>query len=346
MDKFIFISICILLIWGLFPVSPAIASQKDSVKTEKISYGGWNNCIRMTNRTVELIATTDVGPRIIRYGFVGKENEFFEIPSTLGKTDFKEWVPFGGHRLWIAPEEKPKTYFPDSSKISYEIKENTLRLIQPVESYNDVQKEMIITMDPASSHVGIVHQLTYKGNKNINLAPWSITQMEKGGIAIFPQEDYAPHPDSPEGIKLNIDKSFYLPIRTYALWSYTNLKDPRFKITGKYIMLKQDPQNSSPQKIGMSNRKNWGAYTRNGHLFLKKSSYDLSGNYPDAGSSFESYVDGNMLEMETLGPLVTLKPGESITHKEDWYLFDNSAIDGSDESIDIIVKNYETYFQK
>ena len=42
-----------------------------AVKVEKTAYAGWPNCYRITNGEVELIVTTDVGPRVIRYGFVG-----------------------------------------------------------------------------------------------------------------------------------------------------------------------------------------------------------------------------------------------------------------------------------
>jgi hypothetical protein len=38
---------------------------------ENVSYGGWPNCLRIANDEVELIVTTDVGPRVIRYGFIG-----------------------------------------------------------------------------------------------------------------------------------------------------------------------------------------------------------------------------------------------------------------------------------
>ena len=72
-------------------------------KIEKTAYGGWPNCMRMSNGTVELVATTDVGPRVIRFGFVGKDNEFFEDKEQLGKTNADEWLAFGGHRLWLAP---------------------------------------------------------------------------------------------------------------------------------------------------------------------------------------------------------------------------------------------------
>ena len=44
------------------------------VKVEKIEYKGWHNCYRVSNGEVELVVTGDVGPRIIRFGFVGGQN--------------------------------------------------------------------------------------------------------------------------------------------------------------------------------------------------------------------------------------------------------------------------------
>ena len=56
-----------------------------AVKIEKTSYDGWPNCYRITNGDVELIATSDVGPRIMRYSFVGGKNVFVEFKEQLGK---------------------------------------------------------------------------------------------------------------------------------------------------------------------------------------------------------------------------------------------------------------------
>ena len=50
---------------------------------EKVNYGGWPNCIKMTNGKMELIVTTDVGPRVIRLGFVGGQNLMYEAPDEL-----------------------------------------------------------------------------------------------------------------------------------------------------------------------------------------------------------------------------------------------------------------------
>ena len=311
------------------------------IKIERVEFGGWPNCFRMSNGTVELIATTDVGPRIIRYGFVGEENEFFVDKSQLGKTNADEWLAFGGHRLWLAPEAKPRSYHPDSKKVEAKFNrnaKNTLRLIQPIETDNGIQKEMIITMAPTGSHVTVDHKLINHNQWHVDVAPWALTVMAPGGKAIFPQEPYSPHPDIPDYKGQVIDKKFYLPERVLVLWSYTNMADPRWEFLHKYIVLNQDPKATNPQKIGLSNRQNWGAYLNNGHLYVKKNVYQEGATYPDRGCLFEMFTNADMLELESLGPMANLAPnGGFCDHREDWWLFDGVSAESTDESIDASV---------
>ena len=49
-----------------------------AVKIEKVSYQGWPNSYRITNGEVEVIITSDIGPRIMRYAFTGGQNIFKE----------------------------------------------------------------------------------------------------------------------------------------------------------------------------------------------------------------------------------------------------------------------------
>ena len=42
------------------------------LRHETMPYGGWPNCARVANDQIELIATTDVGPRVMRLGWVGR----------------------------------------------------------------------------------------------------------------------------------------------------------------------------------------------------------------------------------------------------------------------------------
>jgi hypothetical protein len=312
----------------------ALAAAEGRIKVEKVAYGGWPNCIRLSNGTVELIATTDVGPRIIRYGFVGQDNEFFEDPQQMGQAKSHEWLAFGGHRLWVAPEAKPRSYFPDSQPIQHQQKGGTLRLIQPVETTNGIQKTIELTLAESGSHVKVVHRLTNHNLWDVELAAWALSVMSPGGKAIFPQEPYSPHPDIPDTPGQVIDKRFYLPVRTLVLWSYTNLHDPRWVFTGKYLILKQDPAATRPLKIGLSNRQNWGAYLREGHLFVKKAAYREGAVYPDHGCNYETFTNAAMLELEGLGPMTRLPPEGSLSYQEDWYLFDGVRAEETDESLD------------
>jgi len=40
-------------------------------------------------------------------------------------------------------------------------------------------------------------------------------------------------------------------------------------------------------------------------------------------ANVQIYTDSDILELETLAPLVTLEPGEDIEHVEEWYLYDH-----------------------
>ena len=85
------------------------------VNIEKTAFQGWPNCYRVSNGTVEFIATTDVGPRIISFGFTGGANLFFVREDFAGQTGGTEWKNYGGHRVWHAPEDKVRTYEPDNA---------------------------------------------------------------------------------------------------------------------------------------------------------------------------------------------------------------------------------------
>ncbi|HEV2690204.1 MAG TPA: hypothetical protein VGV35_16715, partial [Bryobacteraceae bacterium] len=97
-------------------------SATAAVKIEKTQYQGWPNCYRISNGEIELVVTTDVGPRIMRYAFVGGRNIFKEFEDQMGKSGESTWQPRGGHRLWIAPEDAVLSYALDNSTIQAAVK--------------------------------------------------------------------------------------------------------------------------------------------------------------------------------------------------------------------------------
>lgn len=288
---------------------------------EKINYQGWPNSIRRTNARAELILTTDVGPRAIRFAFPGQSNEFHENEDWVGRSGGTEYHSYGGHRLWLAPES-PGTMFPDNRSVAAEETTAGLRLLPPPEAATGIQKEWLVRLFADQARVRIRHRLTNTGRSPVTLAPWAITVMAPGGAGVLPLPPRRPHPGN------------LLPTGRLALWPYTDMSDPRWTWGEKYILLRQDVRADSPQKIGISGTEGWIAYCRGGHLFLKLHAHQPDAEYPDQGSSAEMFTNGNMLELETLGPLLRLDPGKSVDHWEEWFLFDSVPVPARDADVE------------
>jgi hypothetical protein len=278
----------------------------------RVAFGGWANCYRLAKDDLELIITGDVGPRIIRLGFVGQENEFAEFAEDMGQTGGAEWRLYGGHRFWHAPEDKARTYFPDNEPVTITEEGGTARVVQPVEAATGIQKELAITL-AGRGQVNVRHSLRNLGLWPVELAPWALSVMAPGGIGIVPQPTAA-HPDG------------LLPNRTLALWPYTNMTDHRHHWGSRLILLRQDPLAQTPTKLGLSANDGWAAYLRGDHLFIKLFDYVEGATYPDRGCSVEIYTNSHMLELETLGPLQRLEPGGVIEHLEHWFLFSGTDL--------------------
>ncbi|MCR4406361.1 MAG: DUF4380 domain-containing protein [Anaerolineae bacterium] len=287
---------------------------------EKISYGGWPNCYRLSNGEVELVITGDVGPRIIRFGFIGGENEFAEFAEQIGQVGGSEWRIYGGHRLWHAPEDKVRTYYPDNLPVEILAENGVVRTIQPPETTTGIQKEITLLLK-GPNQVEVRHSLRNVGLWPVELAPWALSVMAPGGLGIIPQPTRA-HPDR------------LLPNRTLALWPYTDMADARVHWGSKFILLHQDQKAQTPFKIGLNASDGWMAYLRQGHLFLKTFEYIEGVTYPDHGCSLEMYTNDRMLELETLGPLQRLTPGDTAEHVEHWFLFRDVEAGEDEESIE------------
>lgn len=317
------IATCLL---GALLLIPALATAQPAVKIEKVSYKGWPNCYRMTNGQIELIVTSDVGPRIIRFAFAGDENEFKEYADQMGKTGGREWRIYGGHRLWHAPEAQPRTYAPDNSPIEIGAEGGRIHAIQPVEEMTGIQKEMEIRMAADAPRVEVLHRLRNKNPWAVELAPWALTVLPQGGRVILPMPPRGKHPEA------------LPPTHPLVLWAYTDFRDKRWTLGFKYIVLQQDPKAKSPQKAGAMVPDGWAAYARGGRLFVKKFEVVKDATYADFGSSVETFTNADMIELETLGPLTKLAPGAAVEHTERWWLYKGVKLEGADdEAIDRVV---------
>ncbi len=287
---------------------------------EVVEYGGWKNNLRLTNGSVELIVTLDVGPRVVAYRQPGGFNVMKNYESMMGGTGEAEWQIRGGHRFWLAPEDLTRTYFPDNRPVKWEpLGEHGAKFVPPPETEYGVQKEMQLKLSPTGTRVEVVLKVANTGTASTELAPWGPTVMAPGGVEIIPLPPKAPHPGHPSRAKSPAD---YAPNQELILWPYFDFADPRWTFGTKYVFLKQD-SNLGPTKIGLAHREGWVGYLNSSMLFVKRFDYRAGAVYPDRGTRYQTFSNEEMLEMETVGELVTLAPGHSAELRESWELFGN-----------------------
>lgn len=296
------------------------------MQIDKISYGGWPNCYRLSNGVVELILTSDIGPRVIRFGFVGGQNLFKEFAEQMGGSGEKTWQIRGGHRVWIGPEDRRYTYGLDNAPVEITMLPDGLRATQPTEPETGIQKELEVRLDEAGTRVAVLQRFHNRNNMAVEFAPWAPTVMAPGGVGITGFPPRGTHPE------------MLAPTNPLVMWAYTDWSDPRWIFMKRYLGLRQDPQAVSPQKTGLFNPHTFGAYLLNSELFLKQYQADVQRQYPEYSCSFQTFTNADFLELETFGPLTKLQPEESTDLLEHWTLHRDVLIPSfTDDAVDKVL---------
>jgi hypothetical protein len=299
------------------------------VNIKEISYKGFGKCMEISNGEVDLVVTVETGPRIIRYGFVGERNQFCDdAPLTLD-VNGENWRLMGGHRLWTSPEEYPRTYMPDNKPVEYRKTDRGIIVRQKADPWVQVEKEMEISISERGTRVTVGHKLVNRSAWPVEMAAWALSVMDEGGISIIPVPQHESH--FSDGAKGS---------RVIALWAYSRMDDTRVRWGNKYITLRQDGNVEGNIKFGISNEDGWAAYINKGNMFINKFGYIEGAVYPDKGVSYETFTNDFMLEIESLSPLTMLKPGESLLHEENWYLFKGVDVPENEDEIDEIAGKY------
>lgn len=287
----------------------ALISLDRTMKTEIIPHSGWKRCAVLSNSSLELVVTLDVGPRIISLRNPDGENVFKTYDSQLGGSGESEWMIRGGHRFWIAPEDPVRTYHIDNEPVEHLENPTTGEMVfqSEQEAGASIHKSLAVRLDPDAPCATIRHTARNTGTEPVELAAWALSVMRPGGLEIIPLPPMGEHPRD------------LLPNRHLVLWPYTDLSDPRWHLGRGFITLRQ-AENLPPTKLGLAHREKWIAYITGDSLFIKVLEFEEGAAYPDGGCNFETFTNGEMLEIESLGPLVVLDPGAETTLIERWAL--------------------------
>ena len=267
------------------------------------------SCSKLENSQLSLWITREVGPRILGLRLLGEENLMAVLPDAkIPVIGAEDYFLKGGHRLWYGPENPLTTYITDDRPVEIATITNGLKVTQPVDNPTCIQKSFQVILDENLALVTIDHNLTNQGHDDFKLAPWAITMLRPGGVGILPlQSKY----DDEYGL---------LPNRQLVFWPYTEINSPHLVITDRAVAVRASMTRGA-LKVGLPNTHNWLAYAIDGILFVKRSEYLKGANYLDLGASSQIYCNPDLIELETLGPVTNLKPGDSVEHQEIWQIY-------------------------
>lgn len=292
------------------------------------AYKTFGRVLAIENGDMELYVTLDVGPRIIRYALPGGENFMFEdvnaeiVEQSAAFDDHfypgAYWRTYGGHRIWLTPEAKPDTYYPDNDPCTYTVNGNVITVTPPAQKASQVAERLVLTVPESGTSVVVRAEATNLADHPQTFGVWQISVMCPNGLAVVPQ---------------TLRDTGLLHNRRMSLWPYCEMNDARVYWGKTLFTLRQDPSADRPFKVGTSNERGFAAYLCHNAMFVKRMPFYADVPYPDDGCNFETYTNPQILELESLGKLAPVAPGDTVSSEEIWSLTPNvTAPDASDEA--------------
>lgn len=260
---------------------------------------------------VEVVVAPKLG-RVMQFGFRGEEGVFWENSALEGKElscENKEWINFGGDKTWPAPESdwgkftgrtswRPPSAF-DCLPLDGATNGPDVILTSRVDPHYGLRSVRRIRLNPVLPEMTI--ETTYERiwGEPAPIGIWVITQLKE------PVAAYAVLPELPDQLK-----DFIILSKERA---------PSLRIANGLASLTRD--SAAAYKVGFESSTLIWIGDKHG---LRIDSPRTQAPYPDKGSSAEIYTNPDPLryvELETLGPLAQLKPGDKISHTNRYLLF-------------------------
>jgi hypothetical protein len=266
--------------------------------------------IQIESGGIRLMVTTSVGPRVLGLLTEDGANHLAELPEmTLDCPGSGAFHLRGGSRLWAAPEDPRVTYRPDDEPVGVEEIGDGVKLVTRPDPVSQTSREIAIRVT-GPARFAFDYRVINRGESPQRLAAWAITMMQPRGRAFLPV------------LTEPFDEGGFQAQRNIVLWTYSRNDDARFVLHDHAIEVRSAVMSERPIdvpfKVGTAMRRGWVAHHRAGLLLVKYAGHDESREYADLGSSGQVYSHGDFTELETLGPLTDLEPGDAAEHHEDW----------------------------
>lgn len=286
------------------PLGKAVVQPSDAPIQIRIGpYFGWERSWTVSNGRVEVVIVPAIG-RIMQFRWVGRSSPFWEDPAVRGKLPdpaSSDWGNFGGDKTWPSPQADwgrvtPRGWPPpvafDSMPVEVLVRREGIVLRSPVDPHYGIRTERVLQVPPDGSSMTVITSYEKVSGDPVSVGVWIITQLEDpvAAFALLPATSLFPS-------GYNRQSGEVLP---------ANLT-----IEGPLLSLTRDPDRAA--KIGMdAERLLWVGTSQ---MLLIESPRIPGAEYPDQQSSAEIYTNPDpkpYIELEMLGPVHSLKPGDSI----------------------------------
>jgi hypothetical protein len=285
-------------------MSASVGSADGLPGTPADFFGRAARRLESANCWVEVLANG--GPRVVRFGLHGGQNLFAETPTASWDGGHGTYELLGGHRFWFAPESDDCSV-PDATGLTLSAIPGAtmpaVRLVGAVEAPSGLRKTVEVRLDPDTAAISLHHVLTNEGSGTLEIAPWPITQLRLGGVAVVPLPPGDEVPDR-------------RPNQLVVLWPYASGADERLRIGDHRLTVTARPDR--PMKVGCLSATGTAGYLLDGLLVVLRFDPARGSIHADLGCNLEVYCDDRTIELESLGPLATLAPGQSAIHDERW----------------------------
>lgn len=310
-----------LIVGALLVAAPGAGQAATTVKT--VDYHGWPDSLVMSNGKVEVVIVPAIG-RVMQFKFAGAtDGPFWENRALDGKAPdpkAKEWGNFGGDKTWPSPQgDWPKVAtrgWPpppafDSMPVDVKMEAGVVTLVSAVDPFYGIRTQRRIELEPDQPVMRITTTYEKVSGAPQKVGVWVITQLKdpQGAFAAVPSPSLFPQGYNKQSDELPLD----------------------LKTAKEFVSMRRNPKTS--HKVGGDG----GALVWVGaaESVLIESPRVAGAEYPDQGSSAEIYTNPDPLayvELELLGPLQTLAPGQKMERDNRYTLFRRSRMTPPNEA--------------
>jgi len=270
--------------------------------------------VEMTTDKLRLVAITEFGPRIAFLGKPGGRNLLLWKPETY---TYQDWDLRGGHRVWMTrpmADECEDTYAADNGPCDTEITDNGFRLTGAVNPSNKTRRGVEITLTSESA-VEVNNFCTNAGDFLYSGGLWVLTCTVPG-----PQTRYA----TPVGDGSSWDTMAMVYYRRWATHGQAGFDDAQVDIRDDVVIL--TPKGKEMKRMIQAPA---GVLVMSDPdeavTFAKQAAFIPGAPYPmNCNTAYYIGPDNFMVEMETMSPEQTLRPGATMSHTESWQLLDTA----------------------